>query len=129
VPFCGRYISDDPSFVVGKPCDRGHRWMCSKTVSDCVEALVGAYYVGGGITAALWVMQWFGIDIRCDMNLVQKVKSNASHLCYLSKLKDIEELEAKLKYNFSVKSLLLEAITHPSLQELGVDYCYQVSET
>ncbi|RLN41300.1 Type III restriction enzyme, res subunit family protein, expressed [Panicum miliaceum] len=125
VPFCGRYISDDPSFVVGKPCDRGHRWMCSKTVSDCVEALVGAYYVGGGITAALWVMQWFGIDIRCDMNLVQKVKSNASHLCYLSKLKDIEELEAKLKYNFSVKSLLLEAITHPSLQELGVDYCYQ----
>ena len=103
--------------------------MCSKTVSDCVEALVGAYYVGGGITAALWVMQWFGIDIRCDMNLVQKVKSNASHLCYLSKLKDIEELEAKLKYNFSVKSLLLEAITHPSLQELGVDYCYQVSAT
>jgi endoribonuclease Dicer len=44
-------------------------------------------------------------------------------------LKDIEELEAKLKYKFSVKSLLLEAITHPSLQELGVDYCYQVSET
>ncbi|RLN16547.1 hypothetical protein C2845_PM02G11130 [Panicum miliaceum] len=125
VPFCGRYISDDPSFVVGKPCDRGHRWICSKTLSDCVEALVGAYYVGGGITAALWVMRWFGIDIRCDMNLVQKVKSNASHLCYLSKLKDIEELEAKLKYNFSVKSLLLEAITHPSLQELGVDYCYQ----
>ena len=103
--------------------------MCSKTVSDCVEALVGAYYVGGGITAALWVMQWFGIDIRCDTNQVQKLKSNASHLCYLSKLKDIEELEAKLKYNFSVKSLLLEAITHPSLQELGVDYCYQVSAT
>uniref|UniRef100_K4AJR2 Uncharacterized protein n=1 Tax=Setaria italica TaxID=4555 RepID=K4AJR2_SETIT len=125
VPFSGRYIRDDPSFVVGKPCDRGHRWMCSKTVSDCVEALVGAYYVGGGIAAALWVMQWFGIDIRCDMKLVQEVKSNASRLCYLSKFKDIEELEAKLKYNFSVKGLLLEAITHPSLQELGVDYCYQ----
>ncbi|CAL4933981.1 unnamed protein product [Urochloa decumbens] len=125
VPFSRRYIRDDPSFVVGKPCDRGHRWMCSKTVSDCVEALVGAYYVGGGIAAALWVMQWFGIEIRCDMKLVQKVKCNASHLCYLSKLKDIEELEAKLKYNFSVKGLLLEAITHPSLQELGVDYCYQ----
>jgi endoribonuclease Dicer len=103
--------------------------MCSKTISDCVEALVGAYYVGGGITATLWVLQWFGIDIRCDMKLVQEVKSNASRLCYLSKLKDIEELEAKLKYKFSVKSLLLEAITHPSLQELGVDYCYQVSET
>ncbi|KAJ1295101.1 hypothetical protein BS78_01G198000 [Paspalum vaginatum] len=125
VPFCGRFIRDDPSFVVGKPCDRGHRWMCSKTVSDCVEALVGAYYVGGGIDAAVWVMRWFGIDIRCDMKLVQEVKSSVSHICYLSKLKDIEELEAKLKYSFSVKSLLLEAITHPSLQELGVDYCYQ----
>nr|CAB3494370.1 unnamed protein product [Digitaria exilis] len=126
VPFSGRYIRDDPSFVVGKPCDRGHRWMCSKTVSDCVEALVGAYYVGGGIAAALWVMRWFGIDIICDIKQVQKVKSIASHRCYLSKLKDIEELEAKLQYNFSVKSLLLEAITHPSLQELRVDYCYQV---
>ncbi|KAG0549124.1 hypothetical protein BDA96_01G228300 [Sorghum bicolor] len=127
VPFTGEYISDDPSFIVGKPCDRGHRWMCSKTVSDCVEALVGAYYVGGGITAAIWVMRWFGIDVRCDMELVQKAKynSNASQLCYLSKLKVFEELEAKLKYNFSVKGLLLEAVSHPSLQELGVDYCYQ----
>jgi endoribonuclease Dicer len=104
--------------------------MCSKTVSDCVEALVGAYYVGGGIAAAIWVMRWFGIDVRCDMELVQKAKynSNASRMCYLSKIKDIEELEAKLKYNFSVKGLLLEAISHPSVQELGVDYCYQVSE-
>ncbi|KAK3157823.1 hypothetical protein QOZ80_2AG0128560 [Eleusine coracana subsp. coracana] len=125
VPVHGRYITDDPSFVVGKPCDRGHRWMCSKTISDCVEALVGAYYVGGGITAAVWVMQWFGIDIRCDIKLVQEVKSNASQLHYLPKLNDIKELEAKLKYNFSVKGLLLEAITHPSLQELGIDYCYQ----
>jgi endoribonuclease Dicer len=66
--------------------------MCSKTVSDCVEALVGAYYVGGGIAAAIWVMRWFGIDVRCDMELVQKAKSNsnASRMCYLSKLKDIE---------------------------------------
>uniref|UniRef100_A0A0E0EZ43 Dicer-like protein 3b n=1 Tax=Oryza meridionalis TaxID=40149 RepID=A0A0E0EZ43_9ORYZ len=125
VPSHRRYIRDDPSFVVGKPCDRGHRWMCSKTISDCVEALVGAYYVGGGIAAALWVMRWFGIDIKCDMKLLQEVKFNASHLCSLSKLNDIEELEAKLKYSFSVKGLLLEAITHPSLQELGVDYCYQ----
>ncbi|KAL6883304.1 hypothetical protein ACP4OV_010718 [Aristida adscensionis] len=125
VPVNGRYIMDDPSFVVGKPCDRGHRWICSKTISDCVEALVGAYYVGGGITAAVWVMCWFGIDIRYDMKLVQEVKSNALRLCYLSKLNDIKELEATLRYNFSIKSLLLEAVTHPSLQELGVGYCYQ----
>uniref|UniRef100_J3N3J6 Uncharacterized protein n=1 Tax=Oryza brachyantha TaxID=4533 RepID=J3N3J6_ORYBR len=125
VPSNRRFIRDDPSFVVGKPCDRGHRWMCSKTISDCVEALVGAYYVGGGIAATLWIMRWLGIDIKCDMKLLQEAKFNASHLCYLSKINDIEELEAKLKYNFSVKGLLLKAITHPSLQELGVNYCYQ----
>ncbi|KAM0930615.1 hypothetical protein ACQ4PT_000868 [Festuca glaucescens] len=88
-------------------------------------ALVGAYYVGGGIVAALWVMRWFGIEIKCDRKLVQEVKLNASYICYLPKIRDIEELEAKLKYTFSVKGLLLEAITHPSLQESGVDYCYQ----
>jgi endoribonuclease Dicer len=127
VPINGSHITDDPSFVVGKPCDRAHRWMCSKTISDCVEALVGAYYVAGGIVAALWVMKWFGIEIKCDRKLVQEVKLNASYICYLPKTRDIEELEAKLQYNFSVKGLLLEAITHPSLQESGVDYCYQVS--
>ncbi|PNT67584.1 hypothetical protein BRADI_3g29287v3 [Brachypodium distachyon] len=125
VPTNGMYIRDDPSFVVGKPCDKGHRWMCSKTISDCVEALVGAYYVGGGIIAALWVMRWFGIEIKCDRKLVQEVKLNASYICYLPKTNDIDELEVKLKYNFSVKGLLLEAITHPSAQESGVDYCYQ----
>jgi dsRNA-specific ribonuclease len=36
-------------------------------------------------------------------------------------------LEAKLGYSFSVKGLLVEALTHPSQQELGAKYCYEVS--
>jgi len=43
--------------VVGKLCDRSHRWMCSKTIADYVEALIGAYYVGGGLFASLNVMK------------------------------------------------------------------------
>lgn len=126
VPMERRYITEDSSVVLGKPCDKGHRWMCSKTIADCVEALVGAYYVGGGLSAALSLMNWLGFNVTFTTKLVQDAKFIASHLPYFLKKNDIEELESKLNYRFSVKGLLLEAITHPSLQELGIDYCYQV---
>ncbi|XP_020094858.1 endoribonuclease Dicer homolog 3b-like isoform X2 [Ananas comosus] len=125
VPMERRYITEDSSVVLGKPCDKGHRWMCSKTIADCVEALVGAYYVGGGLSAALSLMSWLGFNVTFTTKLVQDAKFSASHLPYFLKKNDIEELESKLNYRFSVKGLLLEAITHPSLQELGIDYCYQ----
>jgi dsRNA-specific ribonuclease len=34
--------------------------MCSKTISDCVEALIGAYFVGGGLDAAFAFLKWLG---------------------------------------------------------------------
>nr|POE80610.1 endoribonuclease dicer like 3a [Quercus suber] len=67
-------------------------------MADCVEALIGAYYISGGIIAALHLMKWLGIDAELDPSLV--VLSNY--------------------YCFST-----EAITHASQQELGVGYCYQ----
>lgn len=100
--------------------------MCSKTIADCVGALVGAYYAGGGLPAALQVMRWLGVDIKMDKVLVEEAKMSAFHWYHLSKVSEIEFLESKLNYMFAVKGLLLEAITHPSLQELGLDYCYQV---
>lgn len=100
--------------------------MCSKTVADCVEALIGACYVGGGLVAALEVMRWLQIDAELDPQLVEKAIQNASLWCYVPKIYEIETLEAKLNYKFSVKGLLLEAITHPSQQEFGAGYCYQV---
>uniref|UniRef100_A0A804J326 Uncharacterized protein n=1 Tax=Musa acuminata subsp. malaccensis TaxID=214687 RepID=A0A804J326_MUSAM len=125
VPLEGKYMTEEISVVVGKPCDKGHRWMCSKTIADCVEALVGAYYAGGGLPAALQAMRWLGVDIKMDKVLVEEAKKSAFHWYHLSKVSEIEFLESKLNYMFTVKGLLLEAITHPSLQELGLDYCYQ----
>ncbi|KAL0327603.1 UNVERIFIED_CONTAM: Endoribonuclease Dicer3a [Sesamum angustifolium] len=46
VPLDSKFFSEDTKLMLGKTCDRGHRWMGSKTISDCVEALIGAYYVG-----------------------------------------------------------------------------------
>lgn len=126
VPLQSTYETEETSIVLGKACDRGHRWLCSKTIADCVEALIGAYYVGGGLGAALQVMQWLHVDSELDPQLVEKAIQNASLWCFVPKIYEIEMLEAKLKYKFSVKGLLLEAITHPSQQEFGAGYCYQV---
>ncbi|XP_028797129.1 endoribonuclease Dicer homolog 3a-like [Neltuma alba] len=125
VPLDEKFQTKNPSCKVGKLCDRGHRWICSKTISDCVEALIGAYYVGNGLVAALHTMKWFGIDLELDPSLVVEAISKASLRSYVPKTNEITTLELKLGYEFSSKGLLQEAITHASEQELGVGYCYQ----
>ncbi|XP_042404798.1 endoribonuclease Dicer homolog 3b-like [Zingiber officinale] len=122
VPIERKYTTEEVSVVVGVPCDRGHRWMRSKTIADCVEALVGAYYAGGGLSAALSLIKWLGIDITIDKVLVKEAKISASHSIHHLKVNKIELLESELNYIFSSKGLLLEAITHPSYQELGLDF-------
>nr|GEY37704.1 chaperone protein DnaJ [Tanacetum cinerariifolium] len=101
IPVDNRYQSEDPTVMIGKFCDLGHRWLGSKTISNCVEALVGAYYVDGELTGAIHCMNWLGKDV-------------------------IQAIEEKLGYEFGEKGLLLEAITHASCQDQGVGYCYQV---
>nr|XP_019070569.1 endoribonuclease Dicer homolog 3a isoform X1 [Solanum lycopersicum] len=126
VPLDKKFLTEDPKEVVGKHCDRGHRWMGSKTISDCVEALIGAYYVGGGFVAALKLMKWLGFKAELEPSLVEDAINTASLYSYTPKAKDIEDLELKLAYKFSIKGLLLEAITHATVQELEAGYSYQV---
>ena len=123
-----KFHTEDPKVVVGKFCDRGHRWMCSKTISDCVEALIGAYHVGGGLIASLHVMKWLGIDAELEPSLVDEAITAASLHSYVPKVNEIASLEMKIGYEFSVKGLLLEAITHLSeAAELGIGCCYEVN--
>ncbi|KAK9740074.1 hypothetical protein RND81_03G009300 [Saponaria officinalis] len=114
----------DENLVLGKSCDRGHRWSVSKSVADCVEALIGAYYVGGGLVAALHVMTWLGIDVELDLGYVDKVVGIASVWSCSKKLNEIKTLETKLGYEFSTKGLLLEAITHTT-EKVRLKYCYE----
>jgi len=39
----------------------GYSKLREKDLADCVEALIGAYYVSGGQAGALHVMEWLGI--------------------------------------------------------------------
>ncbi|XP_054779849.1 endoribonuclease Dicer homolog 3b-like [Prosopis cineraria] len=128
VPLDEKFQTKNPTCKVGKLCDRGHRWICSKTISDCVEALIGAYYVGNGLVAALHTMKWLGIGLELDPSLVEEAINKASLRCYVPKANEITALESKLGYEFSCKGFLREAITHASEQELGVGYCYQRPE-
>ncbi|KAK7256023.1 hypothetical protein RIF29_29454 [Crotalaria pallida] len=127
VPLDKKFHTDNQTVKVGKCCDKGHRWMCSKTIADCVEALIGAYYVGGGYTAALHIMKWLGFDVGLDPLSVHEAITKTSIRSYVPKANDIKGVESKLGYEFSTQGLLQEAITHVSHQELelGVSYCYQ----
>ncbi|KAK7281121.1 hypothetical protein RIF29_08833 [Crotalaria pallida] len=125
VPLDEKFHTEDPKFVVGKLCYRGHRRMCSKTIVDCVEALIGAYYVGGGLIAAIHVMKWLGIDAELEPSLVDEAITVTSLHAYVPKVNEIRSLKKKIKYEFSIKGLLLEAITHLSGKELGIDCCYK----
>ena len=100
--------------------------MCSKTISDCVEAIIGAYYVGCGLRAALAGLKWLGVDAKIQEELIIQTILSAPAKTYLPKIDVIKMLEAKLGYAFSVQSILLEALTHPSLQESAERYSYQV---
>ncbi|KAL6216878.1 hypothetical protein ACLB2K_010096 [Fragaria x ananassa] len=125
VPVDCKFQTRDPGIVVGKCCDMGHRWMGSKTISDCVEALIGAYYVVGGLSAAVHFMKWLKIDLELEPSLVSEAIATASlHSCN-PMVDDIGILESKLRYVFSTKGLLQEAITHASEQDSKLGYSYE----
>ncbi|XP_021852349.2 endoribonuclease Dicer homolog 3 [Spinacia oleracea] len=127
VPLESTYHTFDETVILGKSCDRGHRWLVSKSIADCVEAVIGAYYVGGGFVAALHTMKWLGIEAELGPCYVDKAINLASDRSCALKIDQVTALESKLGYEFSTKGLLLEAITHLTEQEtgVGVDYSYE----
>lgn len=127
VPLDVKFSTEDPNIVVGKCCDRGHRWMGSKTIPDCLEALIGAYYVSGGLIAALHLIKWLGIDAEVEPSSVVEAINGVYLHSFVSSTDELASLESKIGYTFSVKGLLQEAVTHASCQEQGLAYCYQVT--
>ncbi|KAF5190912.1 Endoribonuclease dicer-like protein, partial [Thalictrum thalictroides] len=108
--------------MVGKACDRGHRWMCSKTISDCAEALIGAYYVGGGLIAAVKLMKWLGIDAELEpTSLIDSAIFKASFWCKTPEENAFQRLESKLKYSFITKDSVLDLLITWHLFESNKD--------
>ncbi|KAJ7535983.1 hypothetical protein O6H91_12G052400 [Diphasiastrum complanatum] len=120
-------VITDQVVRIGKTCANGHRWLCSKTIADAVEALIGAYFVEGGDSTAMAFMRWVGIDIDFESSLMDAARTHPALSPDMVQIvqSSLEALEKQLEYSFRNKALLLEAVTHASQQQLHGGICYQ----
>lgn len=60
----------DPSLDQLTDRDRHYNYhrVSDKGVADCVESLIGAYLVSGGIDAAIRFLKWAGIKLHCQQS-------------------------------------------------------------
>ncbi|GLJ31484.1 hypothetical protein SUGI_0631810 [Cryptomeria japonica] len=115
---CSCNPKDPNSLPVEKVCDKGHRWIYSKTISDVVEALIGAHLVGGGTIAALEFMRWMNMEVDIEDKSVEIAFKRC--FAYPSVLNtSLDELQSLLYYHFENPCLLVEALTHASINEHG----------
>jgi endoribonuclease Dicer len=96
-----------------------------KTISDVVEALVGAFIVDSGFKAAIAFLTWIGIQVNFEASQVVNICTGSVGYFPLSSEVDIPSLEGKLGHHFVHKGLLLQAFVHPSYNKHGGG-CYQV---
>jgi endoribonuclease Dicer len=83
-----------------------------KTLADVVEALIGVYFLHGGMDSALKAMNWLRVPIPFPekvpevvyTNVEEKMRTKSSFSGH-----DIATLEKKIAYRFKCKSLLVSA--------------------
>ncbi|CAM6101530.1 unnamed protein product [Calypogeia fissa] len=81
-----------------------------------MEAFMGTHIVDGGSEAALAFMQRVGISVYFDDGRIAEASTRCDGDTRVVKGKNLSELEKDLGYSFQNKSILVEALTHPSLQ-------------
>ncbi|KAK7677717.1 hypothetical protein QCA50_019269 [Cerrena zonata] len=91
--------------------------LSTKVLADVVEALIGAAYEHGGFDIAIKCIETFGLGIPLWQSIPTRIET------ILSRLEPIEEpppqltfVEQILDYEFTHKTLLIEALTHASYQ-------------
>lgn len=91
--------------------------MSTKTLADVVEALIGASYLDGGLLKAASCLEIFLPEVKWSTAL------QASQILYGAyDFQDVQvpvsthvyEVEKVIAHHFNLKSLVIEAITHPS---------------
>ncbi|KAL8734695.1 MAG: hypothetical protein Q9166_001351 [cf. Caloplaca sp. 2 TL-2023] len=108
------HVSDHVKSLSEEP-----RELSTKTLADVVEALVGAAFLDGGFDKAIaalriflpWVC-WSRVDDRNEI-LISTYETSINYPHHFS------QLEQLVGYNFSLKTLPLEALTHSSTPSIG----------
>ena len=96
--------------------------LSTKTIADVVEALIGASYVHGGFELGLECIKLFGLGMEWQplKESVEKIFTKVEVLHDGELPMDmISSVEKMLEYEFTNKTLVVEALTHPSYN-LGV---------
>ncbi|XP_022929800.1 dicer-like protein 4 [Cucurbita moschata] len=100
-------------------CSKGHHWLHLYIISDVVEALVGAFLVDSGFKAAIAFLKWIGITVEFEASQVTDALMASNACILLADSINISELENSLGHQFLHKSLLLQALVHPSYRKHG----------
>ena len=101
----------------------GRRNISSKILADVIEALTGAAFVDGGLSAATTCIQTFLPGIRIQSPESRFMGYTRSASCTNSTTSAKAEL--LIGYRFIDKTLLLEALTHPSCERDAITESYQ----
>ncbi|KAL2021535.1 hypothetical protein VTK56DRAFT_7034 [Thermocarpiscus australiensis] len=97
------------------------RRLSTKILADVVEALIGASYISGGIRTALTCISLF-LPKAIEWQIVERGRE----ILYDEAPSDeplpvtMRQLESLVGYTFTRKSLLVEAMTHPSCSGPGI---------
>ena len=121
-PFTARQWTPPLISVVENQCI-GRRNVSSKTLADVVEALIGASFVDGGLSAAITCIETFLPDYRVQSPDSSFGRHPRSVNCMDSSI--IAKAELLIGHKFLDKGLLLEALTHPSCERDAVTDSYQ----
>lgn len=93
---------------------KGSRNMSTKTLADVVEALIGAAYIDGGANKVLSCLAVFLPEVSWAPSSLQIEKLQTTYDDSIQYPPHFSRLESLIGYNFNRKSLLVEALTHPS---------------
>ena len=107
-----RYVAtEEEDLYAVRPRRRALRQYPRRSLQDCMEAILGASFVTGGIDMALCAGTALGLSIGGP----SPWRVRYSHLLRESPLSPLFlELQETLGYDFRNGRLLLEAVTHPS---------------
>lgn len=126
---------DDHSILSPNPSP-GQICVSDKSLADCVEALIGVYFLNGGIDSALRIMQWIGLQgpgqnstsgpYSREYSLKKPTSLyNPGNESPYNVVPYLEDLEKIVDYCFTNKWMLVEALTHPTYMHNAVTQTYQ----